>query len=108
MPSDTYRQIYMMFGLCKMSTEQLIAEYYHERLNEQYSVIAPEYGTITLRSYFHHDFLCVEIFSAKDVIPLDPTGFSDPFVVIELLPKWIFPDTPQRTTQVRITWNRFV
>lgn len=56
--------------------------------------------TIT-RVYFNHDSLCVEVLSARDVIPLDPNGLSDPFVVLELLPKRLFPKAHEQITNVQ-------
>lgn len=99
--NDCYRDLDVIFGLAKMSTDQLIAEYHRERLNEQYSITVPEFGVLDVRVYFRHDSLCVEVFSARDVIPLDPTGLSDPYVIIELLPKRIFPNCPERSTAVQ-------
>lgn len=37
---------------------------------------------------------------ARDIIPLDPNGFSDPFVIIELLPHRIFPHCNEQQTNV--------
>lgn len=54
-----------------------------------------------LRVYFNHDSLCVEVLSARDVIPLDPNGLSDPFVVLELLPKRLFPKAHEQSTNVQ-------
>ena len=115
--NDCYRELDVIFGLAKMSTDQLIAEYHRERLNEQYSITVPEFGVLEVRVYFRHDSLCVEVFSARDVIPLDPNGglifanfkypkistlgLSDPYVIIELLPKRIFPNCPERSTAVQ-------
>lgn len=53
------------------------------------------------RVYFNHDSLCVEVLSARDVIPLDPNGLSDPFVVLELLPRRLFPKTHEQITNVQ-------
>lgn len=43
----------------------------------------------------------MEVLSARDVIPLDPNGLSDPFVVVELLPKRLFPKVHELTTHVQ-------
>lgn len=88
-----------------------------------------EYGVLSVRAYYHHDSLCVEVLNAKDVIPLDPNGkgmielnywkfhyasiqhfismycaflgFSDPFVIVELLPRSLFPNCLEQTTNVQ-------
>lgn len=48
--------------------------YYNDRLREQSSVESTEYGVLSVRAYYHHDSLCIEVLNAKDVIPLDPNG----------------------------------
>jgi len=58
------------------------------------------YGSLAVRAYFNHDSLCVEVLHARDVVPLDPNGFSDPFVVIELLPRRIFLHCMEQQTNV--------
>ena len=63
-----------MLGLAKLSTEQLISEYYRERVAEQASLTVAEFGILEVRVYFRYDTLCIEVFCAKDVIPLDPNG----------------------------------
>lgn len=60
----------------KTDTEKLINYFYNERLNEQLMTETTEYGILTVRAYFHHDSLCVEVLNARDVIPLDPNGKS--------------------------------
>lgn len=100
--SDNYRELELVFGLAKMSTDQLMEEYYRERLRDQFSITSvPEFGKLEVRVYFRNDTLCVEIFSARDIIPLDPNGLSDPFVTVELLPKRIFSCQPEKTTAVQ-------
>lgn len=44
--------------------------------------------------------LIFKVLHAKDVIPLDPNGYSDPFVIIELLPKRVFPHCNDQQTNV--------
>ena len=64
----------MRLGLAKLHTEQLISEYYRERVGEQANLAVAEFGVLEVRVYFRYDTLCIEVFCAKDVIPLDPNG----------------------------------
>ncbi|KAJ8716122.1 hypothetical protein PYW08_013407 [Mythimna loreyi] len=83
-------------------TEKLLELWLADRLAEQARTPLPSrYGSILVRVYFNHDSLCVEVLSARDVIPLDPNGLSDPFVVLELVPKRLFPKAHEQTTNVQ-------
>ncbi|XP_032520325.2 BAI1-associated protein 3 [Danaus plexippus] len=83
-------------------TEELLELWLADRLLDQSRTPMPSpYGSILVRVYFNHDSLCVEVLSARDVIPLDPNGLSDPFVVLELLPKRLFPKTQEQVTKVQ-------
>ncbi|XP_023161054.2 BAI1-associated protein 3 [Drosophila hydei] len=85
----------------KTDTDRLIDMFYLNRLREQLVAIMPgPYGSLAVRAYFNHDSLCVEVLHARDVVPLDPNGFSDPFVVIELLPRRIFLHCMEQQTNV--------
>ncbi len=42
----------------------------------------------------------VLVLSAKNVIPLDPNGLSDPFVIIELVPPALFVDCAVVKTRI--------
>ncbi|XP_054012267.1 BAI1-associated protein 3 isoform X1 [Hylaeus anthracinus] len=90
----------------KMDTSFLIDRYYQQRLQDQLNTVSSEYGVLTVMAYLNHDSLCVEVINAKNVIPLDPNGFSDPFVIIELLPRRVFEHcTEQRTNVKKKTLN---
>ncbi|XP_045109688.1 BAI1-associated protein 3-like isoform X3 [Portunus trituberculatus] len=95
-----YMTLERQLRLHKTTTETLIETYHMERLMEQERVESQEYGSLFVRAYFNHDSLCVEVLQARNVIPLDPNGFSDPFVVIELLPRRLFPGAAQQQTNV--------
>ncbi|XP_030373043.1 BAI1-associated protein 3 [Scaptodrosophila lebanonensis] len=85
----------------KTETDRLIDMFYMNRLREQLVAVSPgPYGSLAVRAYFNHDSLCVEVLHARDVVPLDPNGFSDPFVVIELLPRRIFMHCMEQQTNV--------
>ncbi|KAF6203098.1 hypothetical protein GE061_003513, partial [Apolygus lucorum] len=99
--SENYRAVEQRLQYHKTDTEPLINFYYLERLFKQLSTEVTEYGVLSVRAYFHHDSLCVEVLNARDVIPLDPNGFSDPFVIVELLPKSVFPHCNEQETKVQ-------
>ncbi|EDW68736.1 BAI1-associated protein 3 [Drosophila virilis] len=85
----------------KTDTDRLIDMFYLNRLREQLVAVSPgPYGSLAVRAYFNHDSLCVEVLHARDVVPLDPNGFSDPFVVIELLPRRVFLHCMEQQTNV--------
>ena len=51
--------------------------------------------------------ICVfPVISARDIIPLDANGLSDPYVVVSYCPSHTFPTVPIQTTKiVRKTLN---
>ncbi|KAG8306648.1 hypothetical protein J6590_042432 [Homalodisca vitripennis] len=99
--TDVYRGVEQRLGYHKTETEQLVHMYHLERLQDQLTTESTQYGVLTVRAYFHHDSLCVEVLNARDVIPLDPNGFSDPFVIVELLPRNLFSHCAEQITNVQ-------
>ena len=65
----------------------------------------PPYGTLCVRVYFRNNCLFVEVIRARNVIPLDNNGLSDPFVVVELLPRRVFQCPEQQTHVQKTTLN---
>lgn len=45
-------------------------------------------------------FVCFSVIGAKQIIPLDSNGLSDPFVVIELVPRLRYPTQNTAKTKV--------
>ena len=45
-------------------------------------------------------YLYVAVLNARSVIPLDPNGLSDPFVLIELCPHHVFANQSVQQTQI--------
>ena len=96
-----------------MSTPELIDLYCKERLDDQQSLMhqyhtigeVPPYGTLCVRVYFRNNCLFVEVIRARNVIPLDSNGLSDPFVVVELLPRRVFQCAEQQTHVQKATLN---
>ncbi|KAK2714094.1 hypothetical protein QYM36_008626 [Artemia franciscana] len=105
--TPTWYRLSSRLDLDRTPTQALINLYYKERMDEQQNATeAAGYGVLTVRAYFHHDSLCVEVLGARDVIPLDPNGLSDPFVIVELLPRTTFSHcVEQRTAVHRRTLN---
>ncbi|GLH13404.1 uncharacterized protein GBIM_17982 [Gryllus bimaculatus] len=99
--SATYWRVEQRLQYHKTETEGLIHLYYLQRLQDQLTTESIEYGVLSVRAYFNHDSLCVEVLNARDVIPLDPNGFSDPFVIIELLPRKVFAHCAEQQTNVQ-------
>lgn len=101
---DDYWRVEQRLQYHKTDTEHLIDKFHVQRLHEQFQLQnsnAPAlYGTLSVRAYFNHDSLCVEVLRAANVIPLDPNGFSDPFVIVELLPRRVFSHCNEQQTHV--------
>jgi hypothetical protein len=70
----TYWSVEQRLQYHKTDTEHLISLYYMQRLQDQLNTDLTEYGVLSVRAYFNHDSLCVEVLNARDVIPLDPNG----------------------------------
>ncbi|XP_034249414.1 BAI1-associated protein 3 [Thrips palmi] len=98
--SGTYFKVDQRLQYHRTDTERLVDLYHQQRLLAQLGCESAEYGVLAVRAYFNHDSLCVEVLSARDVIPLDPNGFSDPFVIVELLPRRLFAHCLEQTTHV--------
>nr|XP_037286202.1 LOW QUALITY PROTEIN: BAI1-associated protein 3-like [Rhipicephalus microplus] len=105
-----YQDLDRLLKLHKADTADLIELYCLQRLEEQnrqiQSGIAP-FGTLTVRLSYNAaaECLCVDVMNARDLQPLDPNGdeesYSDPFVILEILPRHMFPDCPQQRTRVQ-------
>ena len=65
---------HFVFQAC---TEDLIDMYHQERLNDQLQVEFGPFGTLSVRVYFNHDCVFVEVIRAKNVLPLDNNGELD-------------------------------
>lgn len=100
--NDDYWRVEKLLQYHKAVTDDLIDMFYIQRLQEQNQLqnLNAEFGILSVRAYFNHDSLCVEVLHAANVIPLDPNGFSDPFVIVELLPRRVFSDCSEQQTHV--------
>lgn len=104
--NDSFWRVEQRLQYHKKETEKLIDLFYMQRLQDQIMATPGQYGVLAVRAYFNHDSLCVEVLHARDVIPLDPNGFSDPFVIVELLPRKVFMHCAEQQTNVhKVTVN---
>uniref|UniRef100_A0A646QF95 BAI1-associated protein 3 n=1 Tax=Hemiscolopendra marginata TaxID=943146 RepID=A0A646QF95_9MYRI len=102
--NELYQSFQRLLDLHRLATEELVSLYYDERLRVQMKVNENgprDFGVLTVRVYFHHDSLSVEVLSARDILALDTNGYSDPFVIIELLPQSVFSNCPAQRTRVQ-------
>lgn len=106
--SEDYFRVEQRLHYHKTDTDRLMDLFYMQRLQEQIQTmqqsINTPYGSLAVRAYFNHDSLCVEVLSARNLIPLDPNGFSDPFVILELLPRRVFSHCSEQQTNVHKVW----
>ncbi|XP_037044605.1 BAI1-associated protein 3 isoform X2 [Bradysia coprophila] len=98
--NDSFWRVEQRLQYHKKETDKLIDLFYMQRLQDQIMATPGQYGVLAVRAYFNHDSLCVEVLHARDVIPLDPNGFSDPFVIVELLPRKVFMHCAEQQTNV--------
>lgn len=89
-------------ALNQLPTIKLIEQYYLDLLKTQNEVSECKYGILNLRAYYNvnSETLVVDVIGAKQIIALDTNGLSDPFVVIELVPKIRFPNQVITKTKV--------
>lgn len=45
-------------------------------------------------------YVTVTVINARDVIPLDANGLSDPYVVVSFCPEHMFATVPTQTTKI--------
>ncbi|KAL4240528.1 regulation of dense core granule exocytosis [Mactra antiquata] len=97
-----YQNLRKELTLHKMDTYGLIEAFYQEKIEEQQKWTSTEYGTLSVRVWYKRDShtMLVEVLSAKDVIPLDANGLSDPYVVVSFCPEHMFSTVPTQTTKI--------
>ncbi|GFO38153.1 Bai1-associated protein 3 [Plakobranchus ocellatus] len=86
----------------KMDTLTLIETFYVEKNEQQTHTSNTEYGVLNVRAVYRFDShtLFVEVLSAKDLIPLDANGLSDPYVLVTLGPDHVFPNVSTQSTKI--------
>ncbi|PIO71421.1 C2 domain protein [Teladorsagia circumcincta] len=95
-------ELVKLLSLNQTPTQQLIEKYYKDLLKQQNEVSECKYGILNVRAYYNANSqtLVLDVIGAKQVIPLDANGLSDPFVVIRLVPKYRYPTQVVSKTRV--------
>ncbi|GAA56792.1 BAI1-associated protein 3 [Clonorchis sinensis] len=86
------------------TTNGLLEKYELENETYQDKTSKSSYGTLSISVSFQNSELIVEVRSASGLLPLDSNGLSDPFVVVDLLPRHIFKVSPKQM-RTRIVKN---
>ncbi|MGH0146839.1 UNVERIFIED_CONTAM: hypothetical protein FKN15_034849 [Acipenser sinensis] len=101
--NEDYKALEEELRLNKCSSNELIEQYYLEKIGQQKTLKQTKFGRISVKCYYEasEQKLYVEILHAADLIALDTNGLSDPFVIIELCPQHWFPTAKSQRTQVK-------
>ncbi|XP_026859096.2 BAI1-associated protein 3 isoform X1 [Electrophorus electricus] len=102
--SGDYKVLEEELRLNKCSSFELIEQYFLEKISQQRILKHSRFGRISVKCYYDapEQRLTVEILHAADLIALDANGLSDPFVIIELCPHHLFPNSRSQRTQVKL------
>lgn len=88
-----------------MSNEELILAFHDLKLNLQENWNHAKYGCLVLRAYYNSGNIFVEVLGAKNLMPMDANGLSDPYVTVNVCPEFLFNIKPQQTSVVKKTLN---
>ncbi|CAH8875233.1 unnamed protein product [Trichobilharzia szidati] len=102
--TEEYHNVHYLIQLYNSSTPEVVEQYFIEKLQEQELACSSSYGKLTVKVSYQRSTLHVDIQRAKNLVPLDSNGLSDPFIIIELLPKHLFSETP-KSSRTKIVKN---
>ncbi|CAF0837246.1 unnamed protein product [Brachionus calyciflorus] len=99
---EKFKQLKRYLNYSRMDTQNLIQLYYQEMIEIQNSLRFGDYGKLICRACYHckEQILAVEILKCKNILPMDQNGLSDPYVEIDLKPKFVFLSCDKQTTSV--------
>ncbi|TSZ68978.1 BAI1-associated protein 3 [Bagarius yarrelli] len=102
--SGDYKVLEDELRLNKCTSFELIEQYFLEKISQQRILKHSRFGRISVKCYYDapEQRLTVEILHAADLIALDANGLSDPFVIVELCPHHLFPNSRSQRTQVKL------
>ncbi|KAJ8399804.1 hypothetical protein AAFF_G00405340 [Aldrovandia affinis] len=101
--NEDYKALEEELRLNKCSSNELIDQFFLEKITQQRKLKHSKFGRISVKCYYEapDQRLTVEILHAADLIALDTNGLSDPFVIVELCPHHLFPTAKSQRTQVK-------
>ncbi|CAH1794940.1 unnamed protein product, partial [Owenia fusiformis] len=102
MHTKQYQELNSILKLSCEHTDRVIEAYYIDKINKQNTTERVDFGTLSVRVYYNTDaeILFVEVLNAKNILPLDANGLSDPFVLIELCPAHLHTGQHQQQTKI--------
>ncbi|CAF4370314.1 unnamed protein product, partial [Rotaria sp. Silwood2] len=103
--TDKYRLVKKLLKYQSTDTQSLIKMYYQEKVQEQDRANSSnqcDLGKLYCRAYYHlkEETLYIEIISCKNLRPCDSNGLSDPYVEVQLCPKFLYPYIEKQQTSV--------
>ncbi|KAF5405984.1 hypothetical protein PHET_00501 [Paragonimus heterotremus] len=93
--NETFQNVNYLIRVYNSSSPELVELYFIEKIKIQETSSSTVHGTLTVNLYYQQSQLVVEVLSASGLEPLDSNGLSDPFVVVELMPKHVFANNPK-------------
>ncbi|XP_041075897.1 protein unc-13 homolog D isoform X2 [Polyodon spathula] len=96
-----YKTLNANLELTTLSSRELIQKYLDRKVAEQKRYSSEKYGAVTLIGSYKSEEqkLHIEVLNAANLIPLDYSGTSDPFVQLSLEPRYMFPEVETRNTK---------
>lgn len=103
--TDTYKQLEDYLIINSKATEELMLKYFAE-LNQDKKTPEIDYGHIALKVAYlletrGYVTIFVKVINGTNLPGLDSTGFSDPYVILALQPRYLFKEVkPKRTKTI--------
>ncbi|XP_065677950.1 BAI1-associated protein 3 isoform X1 [Hydra vulgaris] len=99
---DSYTKLIKLTNLNASSTEQLIEEYYVNMCEFQKTADS-SLGQICFKIFYCNrtKTLNIYVMNCKKLLPMDTSGYSDPYVVLQLKPDHLFPKQSTKSTSIQ-------